>query len=160
MCTEELGQSSKLENIPCYQWNRSLITLQDHPLQKIHKPSLKDLCAYPIITYVVGFTGRQHFNSIFAEARLQPNIVLSAADTDIIKAYVLDGLGIGVIASMSYEDSIDVKLKRLDLSHLFPWETTRIAFLKNKYIRRYQQTFIDLFLQTIRDDSSERFRPC
>lgn len=160
ICTEELGQSSKLENIPCYQWNRSLITLPDHPLQAIRKPTLEDLCAYPIITYVVGFTGRQHFNSIFAGARLQPNIVLSAADTDIIKAYVLDGLGIGVIASMSYDKNFDASLKRLDLSHLFPWETTRIAYLKNKYIRRYQQTFIDLFMATIRDERSDRFRPC
>ena len=38
-----------------------------------------------------------------------------------------------------------------------PWETTRIAYLKNKYIRRHQQTFIDLFLETIRKDKSQRF---
>ena len=160
ICTEELAQSRKLESISCYQWNRSLITKPEHPLQKITKPSLKDLCKYPIITYVVGFTGRQHFNDVFAKAKLKPNTVLSAADTDIIKAYVLDGLGIGVIANMAFEEKIDQSLKQIDLSHLFPWETTRIAYLKNKVIRRYQQTFIDLFLQTIREDKSSRFRSC
>lgn len=160
ICTEELAQSEQLESIACYQWNRSLITLPDHPLQEIERPTLSDLCRYPIITYVVGFTGRQHFNDSFALAGLKPNTVLSAADTDIIKAYVLDGLGIGVIANMSFEASIDKGLRRIDLSHLFPWETTRIAYLKHKYIRRYQQTFIDMFLQTVRHDSSNRFRPC
>ncbi len=160
ICTEELADSNKLESIACYQWNRSLITLPDHPLLEIEKPALKDLCQYPIITYVVGFTGRQHFNDSFANAGLTPNTVLSAADTDIIKAYVLDGLGIGVIAQMSYDKKLDNKLEQVDLSHLFEWETTRIAYLKNKVIRRYQQTFIDLFLQLIRQDNSNRFRAC
>lgn len=160
ICTEELAQAPKLESIPCYQWNRSLITLPDHPLQKIEKISLKDLCQYQIITYVLGFTGRQHFNDIFTKAKLKPNTVLSAADTDIIKTYVLDGMGIGVIANMAFIDKIDTGLSKKDLSHLFPWETTRIAYLKDKIIRHYQKTFINLFLQTINDDKSNRFKGC
>jgi DNA-binding transcriptional LysR family regulator len=156
ICTEELAQSDKLESIPCYRWNRCLITLPDHPIQKLEKPTLPDLCQYPIVTYVMGFTGRKSFNQTFEKERLKPNTVLSAADTDIIKTYVLDGLGIGVIASMAYNENIDRQLCFKDLSHLFPWETTRIAYLKNKYIRRYQQTFIDLFLETIRKDQSSR----
>lgn len=157
ICTEELAQSEKLESIPCYRWNRCLITLKDHPIQKITHPTLADLCKYPIVTYVMGFTGRKSFNETFHQQQLKPNTVLSAADTDIIKTYVLDGLGIGVIASMAYNETIDKSLCFKDLSHLFPWETTRIAFLKNKYIRRHQQTFIDIFLDTIRQDQSTRF---
>ena len=98
ICTEELGQSKALDSIACYQWNRSLITPRDHPLQKAAAVALSDLCEYPIITYVAGFTGRQHFNETFVRAGLEPNIVLSAADTDIIKIYVLDGLGIGAVS--------------------------------------------------------------
>lgn len=158
ICTEELAESTKLESISCYQWNRSLITLPGHPLLKLEKITLNDLCQYPIITYVLGFTGRRDFNESFARENLKPNIVLSAADTDIIKAYVLDGLGIGVIASMAYDEKIDNTCERRDLGHLFPWETSRIAYQKNKYIRHYQQTFIDLFLQLIREDQSGRFK--
>jgi len=158
ICTEELAQSSQLECIDVYQWNRSLVALPQHPILKIKNPTLKDLCEYPIITYVVGFTGRKHLDETFASANLKPNIVLSAADTDIIKAYVLDDLGIGVIASMAYDANADKPLKQKDLSHLFPWETTRIAYPKNKYIRNFQQTFIDLFLQMIRQEESKRYR--
>lgn len=157
ICTEELAESTKLASISCYQWNRSLITLPDHPLQKIASISLNDLCQYPIVTYVLGFTGRRDFNETFERENLRPNIVLSAADTDIIKAYVLDGLGIGVIASMAYDAEVDNKWVSRDLGHLFPWETTRIAYQKNKYIRHYQQTFIDMFLQIIRQDDTGRF---
>lgn len=158
ICTEELAQSTKLESIPCYQWNRCLITLPDHPLLKIKNPTLEDLSHYPIITYVLGFTGRRHFNDSFTQASLKPNVILSAADTDIIKAYVLDGLGIGVIASMAYHANEDNKWVQKDLAYLFPWETTLIAYLKNKYIRHHQQTFIDLFLESIRQDDSNRFK--
>lgn len=157
ICTEELAESSALDSIACYQWNRSLITLPEHELQHKAGLELKDLCRFPIITYVAGFTGRQHFNETFSKAGLQPNTVLSAADTDIIKTYVLDGLGIGVIASMAYDEKQDIPLKVRDISALFPWETTRIAFLKNKYIDRFQQTFIDLFLASIKSDNSGRF---
>ena len=158
ICTEELAESGKLQSIPCYQWNRSLVTLPGHALHKIKKLTLKDLAAYPIITYILGFTGRQHFNDIFTQAGLAPNTILSAADTDIIKAYVLEGLGIGVIADMAFDPLIDSGLIKRDLSDLFPWETTRIAYLKDKYIRRSQQRFIDLFLETIRMDSTGRFK--
>jgi len=154
ICTEELAQSERLESIPCYRWNRCLIALPDHPLLKIKLPRLNDLCDYPIITYVMGFTGRKSLNETFLHAQLKPNIVLSAADTDIIKTYVLAGLGIGIIASMAFNRRIDKPLRFKDLCDLFPWEITRIAYLKNKYIRRHQQTFIDLFLESIRKDKS------
>lgn len=159
ICTEELGQSRALDSIPCYSWNRCLITRLDHPLQRANAIALGDLCGYPIITYVAGFTGRHHFNETFALAGLEPNIVLSAADTDIIKTYVLDGLGIGVIASMAYDEKVDTELAVRDLGHLFPSEITRIAFQKKKYIRHFQQTFIDIFLKTITQDETHRFKP-
>ena len=159
ICTEEIAESRALDSIACYEWNRSLITRLGHPLQRKRAITLRDLCKHPIITYVVGFTGRQTFNETFAAAALKPNIVLSAADTDIIKAYVLDGLGVGVIASMAYDGKLDTGLAARNLGHLFPAETTRIAFQKNKHIRRFQQTFIDMFLSTIRQDLTHRSRP-
>ena len=159
ICTEELAESSALDSIACYEWNRCLITRPDHPLQKKASITLSDLCGFPIVTYVAGFTGRQTFDETFAAAGLKPNTVLSAADTDIIKAYVLDGLGIGVIARMAYDEKLDTELPSRDLSHLFPPETTLIAFQKNKYIRRFQQTFIDTFLKTVKRDTTHRFKP-
>jgi LysR family cys regulon transcriptional activator len=158
ICTEELAQSGQLQSIPCYRWNRCLITPPGHPLLAKQAISLEDLCEYPIITYVLGFTGRKHFNERFASAGLKPDIVLSAADTDIIKAYVQDGLGIGVIAGMAYDASTDTQWGERDLSHLFGWETTRIAYQKNKLIRRFQQTFIELFLQRVNSDDSGRIQ--
>jgi LysR family cys regulon transcriptional activator len=32
-----------------------------------------------------------------------------------------------------------------DLSHLFPWEVTRIAHTRDKYLRAFQRAFVELF---------------
>jgi LysR family cys regulon transcriptional activator len=149
ICTEALADSNKLTNIPCYKWNRSLVTLADHPLQQLENLTLEDLCQYPLITYVYGFTGRGRFSETFREAGLEPHVVLSAADTDIIRTYVLEEMGIGIIASMALNEPDKGITRDRDVSHLFPWEVTRIAYLNDKYLRHYEQTFIDLFLDYV-----------
>ncbi|MCU7920329.1 MAG: LysR family transcriptional regulator [Candidatus Thiodiazotropha sp. (ex Epidulcina cf. delphinae)] len=144
ICTEELGQHSSLTAIPCYRWNRSLITPKKHPLLKERPLSLESVCNYPLITYTFGFTGANRMQTSFTRLGLKPQVVLSAADTDVIKTYVREGLGVGLIASMAYSPKQDGDLVLQDLSHLLPWETTWIAYHKDKYLRRFQQRFIDL----------------
>ena len=107
--------------------------------------TLEALCEFPIITYVFGFTGRGNLSKAFAREGLQPRVVLSAADTDVIKAYVREGMGIGIIADMAYQPDTDGDLGCRDLSHLFSWEVTRIAHLRDKYLRSFQRRFIEVF---------------
>ncbi|MCU7798290.1 MAG: LysR family transcriptional regulator [Candidatus Thiodiazotropha sp. (ex Myrtea spinifera)] len=144
ICTEELGEHSALTAIPCYRWNRSLIAPEDHPILERGALSLETICDYPMITYTFGFTGANHMQTTFARAGLRPEVVLTAADTDVIKTYVREGLGIGLIASMAYSSEQDRDLVIRDLSNLLPWETTWVAYYKDKYLRRFQQRFIDL----------------
>ncbi len=149
ICTEALAEQPALTCIPCYRWNRSLIATADHPLLARKRLTLKALCEYPIITYVFGLTGRGHFSEAFSKAGLTPRVVLSAADTDVIKTYVREGLGVGIIASIAYMPDQDSDLVIRDLSNLFPWEVTNIAYKKEKYLRRYQQYFIELLQSRI-----------
>lgn len=144
MCTEILGENPQLTTVHCYKWNRSLIARHGHPILERKRITLKTLSQYPIITYVRGFTGRSHFSTTFAIAGLKPRVVLSATDTDVIKTYVREGMGVGIIASMAYTPKQDRDLELRDLSKLFPWEVTVIAYPKGKYLRHYQQHFIEL----------------
>lgn len=145
ICTEAIADENGLETVPCYRWNRLLIAPQSHAVLLRQPLTLEALCDYPVITYVYGFTGRGHFSDTFLKAGLQPHVVLSAADTDVIKTYVRQGLGIGIIASLAFQPEKDQGLIARDLSHLFPWEVTRVAYSRDKYLRRYVHRFIDLF---------------
>ncbi|OOG27854.1 transcriptional regulator CysB [Thioalkalivibrio denitrificans] len=149
ICTEAIGDNPDLAAFPAYRWNRCLIAPHDHPVLARKPVSLEALCEYPLITYVFGFTGRRTFSTSFAKVGLQPKVVLSAADTDVIKTYVREGMGIGIIADLAFQPDQDADLGRRDLRHLFPWEVTRIAWPKQKYVRRFQQRFVDLFQQEV-----------
>ncbi len=155
ICTEMLADSPALEALNCYRWNRSLIAPLNHPVLKQHPLSLATLCEHPIITYVSGFTGSGHFRKSFARLGLKPKIILSAADTDVIKTYVREGFGIGIIVSFAYSEKNDSDLGVVDLSRLFPWETTQIAYNRDKYLRSYESHFIEL-LQTGTTDNAAK----
>jgi len=148
ICTEALASQPELTLIPCFKWNRSLIVKPGHPLLE-GEITLELLCNYPIVTYEYGFTGRGAFNATFTNIGLTPRVVLSASDTDVIKTYVREGMGAGIIASMAYTPNQDSDLIQKDLSHLFPWEQTKIAYQKDKYLRRYQIHFIEIFQSCI-----------
>jgi LysR family transcriptional regulator, cys regulon transcriptional activator len=145
ICTEALAEEIALQTIPCYRWNRCLIAPRSHPLLDRDAVTLADLCDCPIITYVFGFTGSGSFSETFARAGLRPKVVLSAADTDVIKTYVREGLGVGIIAAIAYQPEEDADLGTRDLSDLFPWEVTKIAYARDKYLRKYHQHFVDIF---------------
>jgi len=145
ICTEALGDHPALQALPCNRWNRCLIAPRGHPILAQKRVTLKALCRYPIITYVSGFTGRGHINQTFGKAGLKPHVVLSATDTDVIKTYVREGMGIGIIADLAYEGDTDADLEMRELSHLFPWEVTKIGYRRDKYLRAYQRRFIEIF---------------
>lgn len=53
------------------------------------------------------------------------------------------GLGIGIIASMAYDEARDTNLRLLPSTDLFPDNTTRIAARREHYLRGYVYRFIE-----------------
>lgn len=145
IATEGLSRFDNLAILPCYEWNRTVITPKDHPLLAEKKLTLEAISKYPILTYVMGFTGRAQQDQAFIERGLEPNVVFTATDADVIKTYVELGLGIGIIASMAFEPLKDAPLQAIDASHLFQPSTTHMGIRKGSYLRGYSYAFIELF---------------
>jgi LysR family cys regulon transcriptional activator len=142
--------------LPCYKWHRHVVVPKGHPLAKIKAPTLKQLAAHPIITYVFGFTGPSSLMEIFAKEGLVPNVALTARDADVIKTYVRLGLGIGIVASMAIDPKEDADLVQIDTSHLFPTHTTWIGFRRGGLLRKYQLDFVQLFAPNLTKRVIER----
>ena len=146
IATEGLDLFHDLVMMPCYRWNRSVVVTRDHPLvAKARQPgglNIHDIAAEPIVTYVFGFTGRSRLDDAFSDAGLTPNVVFTATDTDVIKTYVRLGLGIGIIATMSVDETVDSDLVALPASHLFDSSVTHIGFRRGTFLRRYMYDFI------------------
>lgn len=144
IATENISKDERLSCLPCYEWNRCLVVPPDHPLLEKKNLGLKDLVNYPLITYDFAFTGGTLVSKVFHDAGLQPNVVFTAIDADVIKTYVNLGLGIGLIANMAYDDTRDVPLKSLDCSHLFPNSTTYLGVRRDAFLRDYMLNFITM----------------
>ncbi|WP_432473367.1 HTH-type transcriptional regulator CysB [Amphritea sp. HPY] len=160
IATEAMSHFNDLVMMPCYRWNRSVVVPKDHPLAQVSKLTLQDVANYPIVTYVFGFTGRSKLDDAFNREGLDPKVVFTAVDSDVIKTYVRLGLGVGIIASMAFEEEMDRDLVRLDASHLFEYSTTKIGFRKGTFLRGYMYDFIQKFAPHLTPEVVKQVQAC
>ncbi|MEJ2140183.1 MAG: HTH-type transcriptional regulator CysB [Gammaproteobacteria bacterium] len=132
--------------LPCYEWDRIVLVPQTHELAKDrHNLTLEKLAQYPLVTYVFSLTGESSFKKAFARMGLEPNVVFTARDADIIKTYVRMGMGVGIVAAMAWECQDKKDLVALDAAGLFPRVTTWIGFRRDTVLRGYMVDFAALF---------------
>ncbi len=141
IATEGLSRFDELVSFPCYEWHHVVVVPDGHPLLKTKRLSLDELAAFPLITYDKGFTGRSHIDEAFRAKAIEPDIVLTAMDSDVIQQYVSLGLGVGIVASMAAEHLPD-GLRAIPGSHLFATNVTRIAVRRGAFLREYAVDFI------------------
>jgi LysR family cys regulon transcriptional activator len=150
---------SKLLLVPSYHWDRKIVVPKNHELAKLErKLTLHDLAKYPLVTYVFSFGGQSSLKRAFADAGLEPDVVFTARDADVIKTYVRMGLGVGIVASMAEECDDNKDLTPIDAAGLFPRSTTWIGFRKDAVLRRYMVDFIRLFAPHITPDQMDQTR--
>ncbi|MDO4904450.1 MAG: CysB family HTH-type transcriptional regulator [Lautropia sp.] len=152
IATEALSDYDGLVTLSCYRWTHSVIVPPEHPLLADEELALARLAQYPIITYSTGFTGRLHIDSAFRSEQLDPDIILTAMDADVLKTYVELGLGVGIIASIAFDEERDTRLRAIDAGHLFPVNTTRLAFRRGSFLRSYVYDFIETFASPLTRD--------
>lgn len=157
VATEALAQYEQLVALPCYRWTHSLIVPPGHPLLQGEGPiTLEQLASFPIITYEPGYTGRAHIDDAFRKAGMQPDIVLTAMDADVIKTYVELGLGVGIVASIAFDEDRDRTLRAVDARHLFEVNLTRLAVRRGSWLRGFVYDFIESFAPTLTRSLVER----
>lgn len=153
ICTEKVNEDAELVTRHCYEWHHAAVMPKGHPLCE-GELTCERLTAFPILTYSLGFTGRSAIERAFQQSGYQLDIILAAADTDVIKTYVHLNLGVGIIARMAYDSEADHGLVVRDLSHIIPKSITKIAYLKQNYLPLYSQHFIEELLVAAREISA------
>jgi LysR family cys regulon transcriptional activator len=150
VATEALNDYTQLVTLPCYRWTHSVVVPHGHPLMSDNSEvTLEQLTRFPIITYEVGYTGRSHIDDAFHAQGLQPDVVLTAMDADVIKTYVELGMGIGIVASIAVDEERDRNLGIIDAGHLFAVNVTRLGLRKGAWLRGFAYSFVELFAPTL-----------
>ncbi len=136
----------ELNLLPVYQWDRVVLTPKQHPIATSNKAmTLESLAEHPLVTYVFSTNGRSSFRDAFRGKNLEPNVVFTARDADVIKTYVRMGMGVGVIAPMAVADNDLDELTATCAKNLFPTVTTWIGIPRDRALRRYMLDFLQLF---------------
>jgi LysR family cys regulon transcriptional activator len=144
VATEALEENSDVVAFPYHSWDHAVIVPTGHELEKVQPLTLAAIAEYPIITYDRGFTGRPRIDQAFEKAGIAPDIIMTALDADVIKAYVELGLGVGIVASVAYDAKRDQGLRLLSAEGLFERNTSRIAVRQGRYLRGYAYRFLEL----------------
>ena len=150
IATESLAEYPQFVTVPCYQWHHCVVVKTGHALVKAKPLTLEAIAKYPIVTYDSTFAGRSALDRTFAARNLSPEVVMTALDSDVIKSYVSLGLGVGIISSRAFRKGKDEGLVALDCDHLFPVQTTRLAYKRGAYLRGYAVEFIKLLAPHVR----------
>jgi LysR family cys regulon transcriptional activator len=149
LATETLDDHPSLDTRPAYSWHHCLIVPPDHPFADGSAVSVARLAAEPLITYTPQFTGRRGIDAVFAQHHLSPNVVLEAIDSDVIKAYVELGFGVGVIAEIAVDAERDRGLVKLPLDPAFPVHTTRIASRIGMPLLPFERRFVQMMREFV-----------
>jgi LysR family transcriptional regulator, cys regulon transcriptional activator len=105
---------------PCYELHWLLLVPRNHALLRLSRLTLAAVAAYPLITYEQRFASRVAIVEAFRARGLVPNVAHEAPDSDIMRRYVLSGLGVAFIAGPGAAEFDDDGLVTLDAGKLVP----------------------------------------
>src|SRR5688572_28606692 len=112
--TEFHPSVENLVMLPCYQWNRGVVTPPNHPLLAEKQLTLEAIARHPIVTYDFAFNPGSPIAKAFEMRNIKTNVVLTAVDADVIKGYVELGVGVGILAKMAFDPARDTRLRLID----------------------------------------------
>jgi LysR family cys regulon transcriptional activator len=144
LATDTLENHAGLASFPYLQWEHAVVVPAGHPLERTGRLTVEALAEWPIITYDEGLSGRARIDDAFADAGVEPDIIITALDADVIKSCVELGLGVGIMAAMAFDAERDKGLRKLDCSHLFAPNTSSLAVRRGRYLRGYVYKFMGL----------------
>lgn len=139
---------------PCYTVHRVVLARPDHPLARTagrrRRLTLDEVARHPIITYDQASEAWGDILDAFERCGLRANVVLSAADADIMKTYVRSGLGLGIVAHIAYDPDRDGDLRALDARHLFASTLVQLGVRRGEPLSSHALHLIGLFAPRLR----------
>jgi len=154
--TENFEIQSNLVVMPCFKYHTVVLVPKDHPLTQLAEADLTAITAYPLVTHVFGFgfntLGSTALGQAFKRKGLKPKIALAAGNADVIKSYVRAGLGVGVLADLAYDSTLDSDLVCLDVPEFDDFYPASLGIRRGSYIPGYMYDFIEGFAPHLKRD--------
>lgn len=124
--------------VPLFRWNRVVLAPRAHPLvNRRRAPTLRELSAHPLVSYASSQQPGSSLRRAFAQAGLEVRVAMTAIDADLIKTYVREGVGIGILAEMAVDARVDADLRALTAPEALPECITWAVLPRERVLRDY-----------------------
>lgn len=141
--------------LPSGAVGRSLIMPKGHPLADGRRITLDSIARYPIVGYSARSRGGQVIAKAFHDKGVMLRFVVSASDSDVIKAYVEEGMGIAIVPTLAV-GGLSAKLRVADVTQLFPKSETIVSLRRDVYLRRYLTDFVQMIAPQLTREAIQR----
>ena len=136
----DLSGDDTLLTQPCTISRPVAVVPAGHPLAGRARLESDDLSRFPLIVDDDMFRQQE----IFRQGNRAPNVVLRAADAEMVKTYVALGLGVGIVEDMAFDMERDCSLRALPFEHVPGSHTAYVAFRSDVSMRGYVRTLVEL----------------
>ena len=143
--------------LPAESWSAVAVVPQGHALTQKPFEGLTSLEPYPLVTYITSHKEPSALARAMAGRGLAARIVLTARNADMIKNYVRQGLGVGVIADMAFDAERDSDLVMFPLDRWMPLFNTYLVWHNEIRLRGYHYDFIDRIVPGATREAVEQY---
>jgi DNA-binding transcriptional LysR family regulator len=151
----QLGVMSDVEDladrlvlIECRRYKRLIVVPPRHPLLKRSALTLAMLAEYPLVIYEPAYPSGS-IAGMFGAHGVPLRKVLRAPNSDVMKAYVAEGLGITVLPAFVFNAGEDRRLRAIDASHLFRPSITYVLLHRRQYLRSYAYSLLEMLSRNL-----------
>lgn len=144
LCTAPSAAVRGVASLPCYRVSRCVVVPAGHRLLRKKRLALADLAAYPMIMLDPAFAAGVSVQAAFQDLGIQPRVVLTATDADVVKAYVEAGCGIATLPELAFDARRDKGLRAIAARHLFAPAVSSVWIQQGRYLRRFVFDFIQM----------------
>lgn len=154
--TEVMDRNTGLVQLPVAVIRRSLIVPKGHPLARKKRIGIHDIVRYPVVGYHPQSRGGAIIAQALRDAGVSARFVVSASDSDVIKAYVAEGLGVAIVPTIALERRADSRLHATDVTRLFRETMMTISLRRGTHLRRYLTDLIMMIGPQVTREAVER----
>lgn len=130
-------------------WSPVLVVPKGHEFNKRAFDHIGLLANYPLVTYVTSHKGLSGLAAAMEKYGSHANVVLTARNADLIKSYVRQGIGLGVIADMAYDEAVDSDLVCYSLKEWMPVFNTYLVWQTERHLRNHDYDFIATLMPSV-----------
>lgn len=138
----------ELKFLPINKYQPSLVIRKDHPLAKKHHLSLSDVAKYELVRIDPNLITLPGFEEIVTAHNLKSKIIFENSDWEILKQFVLAGIGVAIISDICIDKNHD-QLIAMPLTNYFPKMSYGVSFKKVLQVNKNLEYLINILTKKV-----------